>query len=101
MIVAKIEEIGARSTKAILGAKNLAELSSILREKNKTLIVCDLTTAKDDLTELERIARASDSEVLGYYPHIDKGAERAGRVSGIKYVVPRSAMQSKIMQLLK
>jgi hypothetical protein len=101
MMVARIEEMGAHSLKPVLGAKNLTELSSVLQEKSKALIVCDLTIVKEDLPELEKIARTRDSEVLGYYPHIDKGAERAGRSCGIKYVVPRSAMESRIRQLMK
>ena len=102
LIAAKIEEMIKHSAKSIKTVKNLEELSSQLLEgKGDALIVCDLNVVRGELSEVNKIATSHGAEVLGYYPHVDKQAEVLGRSSSIKFVVPRSALQSKIMQLVK
>jgi hypothetical protein len=101
LIVAKIQEMIRHYSKTVKTATNLEELYQILEGKSEALVVCDLTVVKDEISEVNKIATLRGAEVLGYYPHVDKQAESLGHSSSIKFVVPRSAMQSKIIQLMK
>lgn len=65
-----------------------------------SLLVCDLTVVSQDLVSLKKISEQRSCKIFGYYPHVDKETENLARSTEIDFVVPRSALQSKLRSLL-
>lgn len=100
LFASRIEEICRKSSTEIKSVQNLDQLDSAMNGKKPALIVCDLVSVKADLASVMRIAKANDSKVLGYYPHIDKNIATFSHSLNVDYVIPRSAFQSKLSSLV-
>lgn len=100
MFRAKIEESCSRLGLKCKNASGVQDLEESLRDWSNVLIICDLVSSRPELESIIRVGRTKPSKILGYYPHIDRDTEAYARSVGVDYVVPRSAFQAKINQLL-
>lgn len=100
MMASKIEEICSNLSKECFDVKASNVLNESLSTRNRVLVVCDLTIVKSELRELVKITRTKNSQIFGFYPHVDKDAETKARSAGVDYIIPRSAMQAKLRSLL-
>lgn len=98
---ARIEESCKRSSAEFRTAQSIDQLTLALKRRNHVLIVCDLVSAKADLDSIKKMARESGSEVIGYYPHVDKDTASYAHSLDVEYITPRSAFQSKLTALLR
>ena len=100
LFASRIEEICKRSSSEFRSIQNLDQLGTALSRSKHSLIVCDLVSTRTDLESVTRMAKANNSEVIGYYPHVDKDTATLAHSLNVNYVTPRSAFHSKLSSLV-
>lgn len=98
LLAIRIEDICRSKGKQFSRATTLDMLETNLLEGG--LLVCDLTLVSRELDSLKKLSVRKMCKIFGYYPHVDKETERLAKSAGIDYVVPRSALQAKLLSLL-
>lgn len=99
LLLFKIKDTCVKNSKECSSAKTLDKLSELLKT-NQALIICDLVSVKSELPVIIKIAKEYNSKIFGYYSHVDKETEALARSVGADYIVPRSALQSKLRSVL-
>ena len=100
LFASRIEVICNRSSSKFRSIQNLDQLGTALSRSKHSLIVCDLVSTRTDLEPVTRMAKANNSEVIGYYPHVDKDTATLAHSLNVNYVTPRSAFHSKLSTLV-
>lgn len=95
----RIEEICKQVGSSFSMVDSAEELKASFGKDN-SLIVCDLASAKSDLKTIREICSVSGSLILGYYSHVDAETRKRAEAHGVDFIVPRSAFQQKLIQLL-
>jgi hypothetical protein len=98
--LAKIQQIAKNSDAHFAEAKEFADLHNKVRDAfEKIIIVFDITNAENDLSLLSNL-ESPQIELLGFYPHVEKDAADRARSQGLANIVPRSALEPKLKNML-
>lgn len=81
---------------------NLAAAQELATLPDVRLVIVDLVLPHLDIAAATRELRATIPAValLAYGPHVDEARLNAAREAGCQHVVPRSAFQGRLVQLL-
>jgi DNA-binding NarL/FixJ family response regulator len=104
MLRSVIEEACSKAGVQIAYCNSKSDLKALLdesrRKGSKILVICNLVMNEDELDELVRTAKNFQAKILGFYPHVNKEAEKRALALGVDIVVPRSSFSSKLRILI-
>lgn len=101
----KIRGTGEQLGITVRFARTIDALIEAARRVQPALIVCDLHSQKVDPNELAKQLKADEQlrsiPLLGFFSHVQTELKQQAEQAGFDRVIPRSAFNAQLIQILK